>query len=99
MNEAPETDALMKQYEGLILPRGFHEESMMQRIFRQRVEKIERERDELRTAIRKMRDAKGWYHTQFAVEELFKLLPENAKTSHTDADFDSGDNDPYVEQQ
>lgn len=38
--------------------------------------KLEHERDELRAAVRNMRDAKGRHHTQIATEHLFSLLPE-----------------------
>jgi hypothetical protein len=40
--------------------------------------KMERQRDELRDAVRAYRDAKGRYHTQKACERLLALLPENA---------------------
>ncbi len=43
------------------------------------MEKLQRERDELRDAVRAYRDAKGRYHTQKACERLLALLPENAK--------------------
>jgi len=39
--------------------------------------KMERQRDELRDAVRAYRDAKGRYHTQKACERLLALLPEN----------------------
>lgn len=35
------------------------------------------ELEELRDAVRNMRDAKGRYHTQLACERLLALLPEN----------------------
>jgi len=38
--------------------------------------KLERERDELRAAIRNLRDVSGRHHTQIACERLFALLPE-----------------------
>jgi hypothetical protein len=41
--------------------------------------KMERQRDELRDAVRAYRDAKGRYHTQKACERLLALLPENAR--------------------
>jgi hypothetical protein len=41
--------------------------------------KMERQRDELRDAVRAYRDAKGRYHTQKACERLLDLLPENVK--------------------
>ena len=40
---------------------------------------MERQRDELRDAVRAYRDAKGRYHTQKACERLLALLPENAE--------------------
>jgi hypothetical protein len=43
------------------------------------MEKLQRERDELRDAVRAYRDAKGRYHTQKACERLLALLPENVK--------------------
>ncbi len=38
------------------------------------------ENAELRAAIRNLRDVKGRHHTQIATEQLFALLPENAKS-------------------
>ena len=40
------------------------------------------ELEELRDAVRNMRDVKGRFHTQLATERLIALLPENAK-EHT----------------
>ena len=40
------------------------------------------ELEELRAAVRNMRDAKGRFHTQLAVERLIALLPKNVQPSH-----------------
>ena len=39
--------------------------------------RLKRERDELRDAVTAYRDAKGRYHTQKACERLLSLLPDN----------------------
>lgn len=41
----------------------------------------EAERDEIRNAVRLLRDAKGRHHTQIAMERLIAILPENKQTT------------------
>lgn len=43
----------------------------------QRADEAESELEELREAVRNVRDAKGRFHTQLSVERLIALLPED----------------------
>ena len=52
--------------------------------------KMERQRDELRDAVRAYRDAKGRYHTQKACERLLALLPENETSAGTAPEGEAG---------
>ena len=65
-----ESDGAWNQYAGCDHPE-----------FEQRIHehgtKMELERDQLRHAVRRVRDAKGLFHTQKAFEHLLLLLPEN----------------------
>jgi hypothetical protein len=49
-------------------------------MWKEYAKKLERERNDLRTALREMVSAKGRYNTQTAMERLIALLPENQVT-------------------
>jgi hypothetical protein len=51
----------------------------------QRADEAEAKLEELREAVRNVRDVKGRFHTQLATERLIALLPENVKCPPTGA--------------
>jgi len=51
-----------------------------------RASKAEHELGELRDAVRHLRDVRGRFHTQLAVETLIALLPGNAESRRSEKD-------------
>ena len=70
-SDTPETDAVLSQY-AHHLPNWLATE-----IVGSVAKRLERERNDLRAAIRNLRDVKGRHHSEHAYNKLVAMLPES----------------------
>jgi hypothetical protein len=74
--DTPETDSAEAEHQRKTWQSGTHKIFASELVPVEFAQKLERERDDLRTALREMVAAKGRYNTQTAMEALIALVPD-----------------------